>query len=163
MLRSASKVCQKFVEGLIGVRIHRSVTTAAPPSTVFAYLADFTTTEQWDPGTVQTTRTKGDGGVGTEYANISRFLGRQTNLTYVVEEYRPDAHVALRGENKTVVAHDTITVSEERPGTTRVDYRADFAFKGIARLTAPLLAPAFRKLGDDAERGLSRALDQLSA
>lgn len=145
------------------MRIHRSVTTATPPATVFDYLADFTTTTRWDPGTVQTTRTKGDGGVGTEYHNVSRFLGRTTELTYVVEAYQAGERIALRGENASVVAHDTITVSEERPGSTRVDYSAEFAFKGIARLAAPVLAPAFRRLGDEAERGLSHALNQLSA
>lgn len=143
------------------MKIERSVTTGASPRTVFDYLADFSTTNEWDPGTVKTTRSRGDGGVGTEYHNVSRFLGRKTELNYTVEEYLPGSRIALRGENSTVVAHDTITVREEAPDRTRVDYRAEFSFKGLARLAAPLLAPAFRKLGDDAERGLSEALDQL--
>ena len=45
-------------------------------------------------------------------------------------------------------------------GTT-VTYRADFEFKGIAKLIAPLLAPAFRRLGDEAEKGLRTALGRL--
>ncbi len=52
----------------------------ARPERVFAYLADFTHTEEWDPGTVRTHRVSGDGGVGTTYANTSRFLGRETDL-----------------------------------------------------------------------------------
>ena len=143
------------------MKIERSVITEASPQTVFDYLADFTTTTEWDPGTVETTRTRGDGGVGTEYHNVSRFLGRTTELTYRVEEYLPGSRIGLRGENATVVAHDTITVRADGPNQTRVNYRAEFAFKGLARLAAPLLKPAFHKLGDDAERGLSDALGQL--
>ena len=45
--------------------IERTVTVDRPPAEVFAYLADFTTTTEWDPGTVRTTRESGDGGVGT--------------------------------------------------------------------------------------------------
>ena len=37
-------------------------------------------------------------------------------------------------------------------------YRAEFELKGAARLVAPLLAPAFRRLGDEAEVGLREAL-----
>jgi carbon monoxide dehydrogenase subunit G len=143
--------------------IQRSVTTAASPATVFAYLADFTTTNEWDPATVTTTRTEGDGGIGTVYDNTSKFLGRETKLEYVVTEYVEGKRITLRGENKSVVAHDTITVSEDSPGTTRVDYRAEFNLKGLSKLAAPLLAPAFHKLGNDSEQGLSQALNQLSA
>jgi hypothetical protein len=42
-----------------------------------------------------------------------------------------------------------------------VTYTADFAFKDLARLVAPLLAPAFKKLGDEAEQGLREALGRL--
>ena len=38
---------------------------------MFAYLSDFTTTNEWDPGTVSTERVSGDGGVGTTYHNTS--------------------------------------------------------------------------------------------
>ena len=34
------------------MKIEREVTTSAPPDQVFAYLSDFTTTTEWDPGTV---------------------------------------------------------------------------------------------------------------
>lgn len=140
--------------------IHRSVTTHASPRTVFEYLADFTTTNKWDPGTVTTTRTRGDGGMGTEYHNVSRFLGRTTELTYTVEEYVPGVRITLRGENASVTAHDTITVTPQSLGA-RVDYRAEFSLKGLARFMGPLLAPAFHRLGNEAEVGLSKALNEL--
>jgi len=45
------------------MQICRTMTTPAPVSDVFAYLADFTTTTEWDPGTVSTTLVSGDGSI----------------------------------------------------------------------------------------------------
>ena len=139
------------------MEISRTLRVSRPPEEVFAYLQDFTTTEEWDPGTVRTTRLEGDGGVGTRYRNVSRFLGRETELEYVVEEADSPGRLRLRGENKTVVSEDTMTLTPTSGGT-ELTYRAEFTFKGVARLVAPLLAPAFKRLGDDAEKGLRDAL-----
>ena len=142
------------------MELRRIVTVARPLDKVFAYLADFTTTTEWDPGTVTTIRTTGDGAVGTEYLNTSTFAGRRTQLTYVVQELVPNQRISLRGENTTVIAHDTMTFRETENGT-EVSYTADFAFKGVARLLAPLLRPAFNRLGDRAQTGMATALTRL--
>ncbi|MGD9959495.1 SRPBCC family protein [Nocardioides sp.] len=142
------------------MKIQRTVETTAAPEAVFAYLSDFTTTNEWDPGTAETTRVQGDGGKGTTYHNVSQFAGRKTELTYEVLERTPDTRFSLRGENKTLVAHDTMELTPQGFGTS-VTYTADFAFKGITKYVAPLLAPAFKKLGDEAEKGLREALAKL--
>lgn len=140
------------------IDIQRTIRSPRPPEEVFAYLKDFTTTEEWDPGTVQTSRVAGDGGLGTRYHNVSRFLGRETSLTYVVEKVAEPHQLRLRGENKTVVAHDTMTLIPTADGGTELAYHAQFEFKGASRFLAPLLAPAFKRLGDEAEKGLRDAL-----
>lgn len=142
------------------MRLCRIITVTKPLDEVFAYLSDFTTTTEWDPGTVKTVRTAGDGGVGTEYANISTFAGRETQLDYVVHELIPNQRIALRGENKTVIARDTMTF-RTTGSDTEVTYTADFTFKGIARLIAPLLRPAFTRLGNEAQTGMAAALRRL--
>ena len=79
-----------------------------------------------------------------------------------------DLNRPTRGENATVVAKDTMTFvrtmdgsgADGREGTT-VTYRAEFEFKGLAKLVAPLFAPAFKKRGDEAEQGLRDALGRL--
>src|SRR5690242_5053077 len=139
------------------MRLQRSVETTASPTAAFAYLSDFTNTNDWDPGTVRTRRVSGDGGVGTTYHNTSKFMGRETELTYEVVEHQPDSRFALRGENSSVVAHDTMEIAPLGEGS-RVTYTADFEFKGIGKLVAPLLKPALKKLGDEAETGLRDAL-----
>ncbi|MEU4452720.1 SRPBCC family protein [Nocardioides sp. NPDC023903] len=143
------------------MKIDRTVETSAPTAEVFDFLADFTNTEEWDPGTVRTDRISGNGGVGTAYANTSRFLGRNTDLTYVVEVYEPGKRVRLRGENKTVVAHDTMTFVPTATGGTSVRYVAEFELKGMARMVAPLLTPAFTRLGDSASEQMRATLDRL--
>ena len=142
------------------MKLERTVTVQKPLDEVFAYLSDFTTTTEWDPGTVRTVRTAGDGGVGTEYLNTSTFAGRETQLAYVVHELIPNQRIALRGENKTVIACDTMTF-RATGSDTEVTYTADFTFKGIARLIAPLLRPAFARLGNEAQTGMAAALRRL--
>ena len=142
------------------MRLQRSIETAAAPAAVFAYLSDFTTTNEWDPGTVHTERVSGDGGVGTTYRNTSSFMGRETELTYEVVQHQPDSRFALRGENSSVVANDTMEIAPLGAGS-KVTYTADFEFKGVGKLVAPLLKPALKKLGDEAETGLREALAKL--
>ena len=145
------------------MKIDKMVTGPVPVPTAFAYLADFTNTEQWDPGTVRTARVSGDGGVGTTYANTSKFLGRETESTYVVTEYEPGVRIVLRGENKTVVAHDTMSFAPTADGGTSVRYQAEFLMKGWARIIGPLLTPAFARLGRKGATQMHEALDRLGA
>ena len=142
--------------------LRREVTAKSSPKAVFAYLSDFSTTTEWDPGTVKTVRASGDGGVGTVYRNRSRFAGRESELTYTVIERRDPEMIRLRGENDAVTAIDTITVTPTSSGS-RVVYEAIFRFKGVRKVAVPFLGRAFKKLGDEAEVGLREALGRLSA
>lgn len=140
------------------MEIIRTLRVAPAPEEVFAYLADFTNSTEWDPGTIRTTLSSGDGGVGSSYRNVSRFLGQRTELTYVLEEADPPHRLRLRGENRTVVAEDTMTLAPTGSGGTELTYRARFTFQGWARFVAPLTAPAFKRLGDEAEQKLLEVL-----
>ena len=135
---------------------------AAPRSEVFDYLADFTHTNEWDPGTIETRRESGDGGVGTTYYNHSEFAGRETELTYesVVQE-RP-TRLQFRGTNKTATATDTLTFSPVDGGSTQVHYRADFEFTFPVSLVAPLLVkPKLGTIADETVEQMSRTLENL--
>jgi hypothetical protein len=142
------------------MQISRNVSTTAPLEKAFAYLADFTTTTEWDPGTVRTTRASGDGGVGTRYRNISRILGRETALDYVVTALEPGQRIRLRSENASVVSEDEMRFGTDA-GHTTVTYQATLRLKGLRILAAPLVAVAFRRLADEAEDGLRTTLDGL--
>jgi len=142
------------------MKVQKTVIVDKPLDAVFGYLPDFTTTTDWDPGTVTTVRRHGNGGVGTTYLNTSTFLGRTTQLTYVVDELVNHQLIQLRGENKTVIAVDTLTFRPVAAGT-EVTYTAEFTFKGPSRIAAPLLKPAFERLGNEAEAGMRKALNRL--
>jgi uncharacterized protein YndB with AHSA1/START domain len=142
------------------MKLQRTVVVDKPLEKVFAYLSDFTTTTEWDPGTVTTVLDRGDGGIGTTYLNTSAFLGRTTQLTYVVRELVPGERIRLQGENQTVIATDTMSFRSVKAGT-EVTYAAEFTFKGPARFIAPLLRPALERLGNQAETGLREALSRL--
>jgi carbon monoxide dehydrogenase subunit G len=135
-----------------------SIETPRPPAETFAYLSDFSTTEEWDPGVITAERL-GDApiGEGTEFRVVADFLGRKAALTYRIIEFEPAEAVTLRGENATVVSLDRITF-EPSDGGTRVTYDADLALKGPLRIADPLLGLAFDRVGDRALDGLAEVL-----
>ena len=142
------------------MKIQRTIETTAAPAAAFAYLSDFTTTNEWDPGTVTTELVEGDGGVGTVYRNVSEFNGKESELRYEVVELVPDRRFALTGEGKSAHADDTMEFEPHGDGT-RVTYTADIRFKGALKLAEPFLGKAFKKLGDEAEAGMREALAKL--
>jgi hypothetical protein len=142
------------------MRLERIVHTDRPVDVVFGYLSDFTTTNEWDPGTVRTTRESGDGGVGTVYKNVTRFAGRETELLYTVVDLEPGRRIALEGRNKTVTAHDLMTFREV-DGGTEVTYVADFDFGLLTPVIGLVMRPFFTKLGDEARAGMTAALARL--
>ena len=125
---------------------------------VFAYLSDFSSTQEWDPGVVEAERL-GDAtaGEGTEFHLVASFLGRTTPLTYRIVEFKPPAAVTLLGENATVISRDRITFEPSTQGT-RIAYDADLALKGPLKLADPLLRLAFGRVGNRALAGLRRTL-----
>lgn len=142
------------------MRLERIVRTDKPLERVFGYLSDFTTTSEWDPGTVHTVRSSGDGGVGTEYRNTSRFAGRTTELTYTVVECEEGRRIALRGRNRTVRTLDTMVFERTADGT-EVHYRAEFDFGPLTPVVGLVMRPFFIRLGDEAEQGMREALARL--
>jgi len=139
------------------ISIRESITTAKPREEAFAYVADFTTVAEWDPGIAGSERTGGDGGVGTTYRVVATFRGREVPMTYEVMEYDRPERIVLRGEGAAVHAVDTIEFSVH-DGGTRIDYSADFRMKGLLRFAEPFIGGMFRDLGRKAITGLEQSL-----
>ncbi len=142
-------------------QIERTVRVDTPAERVWSYLSDFRSTNDWDPGTVTTVRTSGEGGPGTTYHNTSSFLGRQVEVVYTVLEVEDGRRILLQGENDSVTTYDTITVEPAAGGGAVVTYRAEFVLHGLAKVADPFTALPARKLGDDAEKNLQQTLDAL--
>jgi carbon monoxide dehydrogenase subunit G len=134
-------------------------TVSRPVDDVFAFMSDFENTEQWDPGTLETRRTGGDGGLGTMYHNRSTFLGRETELTYETIGYDRPTFFAAQGRNKTATAMDSMTFTRDGD-RTQIHYRADFTFHGFAKYVAPLVVRRkLDSLADDTVEQIRRTLD----
>lgn len=140
------------------MHVERTLTVPRSVETVFDYLGDFTRTNEWDPGTVVTTRVSGDGGVGTTYANTSEFMGRRTSLEYETLAFERPTRLQFRGHNKTATATDTMTFAADGDGT-RIHYRADFDFGRVINLVAPLFIKSkLEKVADETMEQLEKAL-----
>jgi carbon monoxide dehydrogenase subunit G len=142
------------------VVVHEQIEVAAAPEVAFAYVADFTTTAEWDPGIVSSERISGDGGVGTEYAVVALFRGKEVPFRYRVTAHEPGRRIVLEGKGRTASSTDTISFSPSGSGTgTRVDYEAEFRLHGLLALAGPFLAGTFRDLSAKALAGLKAQLD----
>lgn len=139
-------------------RYKAAVETDRPIEDVFAYVSDFSTTQEWDPGVERAERLdEGDIGVGSEFRLVAVFMGRRNTITYRVTEYEAPNLITLRGETPTVVSLDRITF-ERTDGGTRLVYDADLSLKGFMRIGDPLLGVAFKRIGDNALAGMRSRL-----
>jgi uncharacterized protein YndB with AHSA1/START domain len=121
------------------MHVERTFEVPRPVDEVFAYLGDFTHTEAWDPGTVSTTRTSGDGGLGTTYANTSQFMGRTVDLSYETITFQPPTKVQFRGRNKQSTATDSMTftpTADGVPAARAVDAHLNFETLVLTELEA---------------------------
>lgn len=144
-------------------RYKASLQTSLSQEQAFAYLSDFSTTLEWDPGVVEAHRLdSGEVGRGSEFRLGARFLGRTIPLTYRIIEYDPPWGVGFLAENGAVFSLDRIAFAPVGEGT-RIVYEAALSARGPLRLADPLLSLAFDRVGDRALAGLRERLGELSA
>jgi len=140
-----------------------TIATPRPISEVFDYLSDFSSTLEWDPGVVEAERlSDGPIGLGSEFRIVAEFLGRRNSLLYRVIEYDAPNLLTFRGASATVVSLDRLTFESFGAGT-QLTYNAELTLKGPFRLADPLLALAFRRVGDRALAGLRQVLARETA
>jgi carbon monoxide dehydrogenase subunit G len=134
-----------------------------PIDEVFADLADFSNTQEWDPGVVSAKKC-GDGTVtkGTRFEVVSKFLGQELPLDYQIVQYDPPNRVVLEAENDNLRSVDTITFEETARGT-RLTYDANLTLKGIRYVGDFALHLAFQWIGRRALAGLRTALNKRCA
>lgn len=140
-----------------------TVQSPAPAGQVFAYLADFATVAEWDPGVRSAHLVAGiPGQVGARYSVVVSNLGVAIPLEYEVLDAVPPTgaapgRVVLEAETSDFRSYDVITVTPTGTGC-EVEYDADLALKGVRRPFDPLLRVAFQVIGRRAEAGLATAV-----
>ncbi|MEV6520383.1 SRPBCC family protein [Longispora sp. NPDC051575] len=142
------------------VHVVRTFLVDRPVDVVVAFLADFSNAPRWDPGTVRCTPTStGPLRVGSTWRNVSKVLGRETELDYRLHRLDPD-RVTLVGTNKTATSTDDITV-KPAPGGAEVTYNATIELHGLAKLAAPIMKLEFERLGNLTEKKIRTTIAQL--
>ncbi len=143
------------------MNVQETIVVPASLDAAWAYVSDFTTAAEWDPGIVSSVKTSdGPVAVGTTFAVEAVFSERNVPFEYVVTALEPQTRLVLTGNGAKAVSVDTITFEVAGTGT-RIVYEAKFGMKGLFRLTEPFLRGTFRELAREALAGLESKLSQL--
>jgi carbon monoxide dehydrogenase subunit G len=142
------------------VSVSRTFAVDKPVQVVIDYLKDFSNAEQWDPGTQSCTRIdSGPVRVGSSWHNVSKVLGRETELTYRLQTLEP-GHLTLVGSNDTATSTDDILVRPLGTGS-EITYHANIELHGAAKLATPVIKVEFERLGSATEKKLIEAIAAL--
>ena len=135
------------------IRVNRT------PDEAFAYVADFTTTAEWD-STVRTARKLTDGpvGVGTRFLVNCKLPVGSVDLSYEILEFQPPARLVLGGHSRLFTVEDTITFAPKGEQTDIV-YQAAFEFSALLRSGAAIAQPGLQRMGKASVEGLRAALE----
>ena len=138
------------------ITLDETIEVQRPLHEVFAYVAEFSRIEEWDPGVARGTRlTSGAPGVGSEY-RIDMKAG--FSLHYTVIEFEPDARMLMTVDSRVFTAREEIIFTATSTGTT-VRYIARFTFPAPLALANRLYPAAMDRVGKSTMEGLQRALE----
>lgn len=141
-------------------RFREVVETPLGRDAAFAYVADFTTAAEWDPGILESRAVDaGEPRVGSRYDVVSDFRGRRVPLRYEIRELEASRRIVIHGEADKAVSDDVILLEPAGEGT-RVTYEAELRMKGAWRLAEPFLGGTFAEMGRAALAGLKAELDR---
>jgi NAD(P)-dependent dehydrogenase (short-subunit alcohol dehydrogenase family) len=126
----------------------------------FRYLADFSSTEEWDPGVFSAEkRTPGAVRVGSEFALSLNVLGRSLPASYRLLEVKPHCRLLLEGEGPGFTVTDTIDFFAIGASRTRIRYKVLMELSWAPALARGAMSPWANRLGDAAMQGLRNALE----
>jgi len=136
--------------------LDETIVVDRPLPEVFAYLADFSRIEQWDPGVARACKlTPGAPGVGTGY-RIDMKAG--FSLHYTVVEFEPQQRLLMTVDSRLFTAREEILVRETDTGTA-VRYIARFDFPRPLALANRIYPALMERVGKATMAGLQRALE----
>ena len=139
----------------------RTFSVNPQPHQVIDYLKDFSNAVEWDPGTQRCTRNDGGPiGEGASWHNVSKIMGRTTELTYTLETLS-DSNLVFVGKNKSATSTEKIYVDATDAGSV-ITYRNELEMHGLIALFNPVLKLYFEKLANDTEKQLSSVLNRLT-
>ena len=144
-------------------RLRESLDTSLPIESAFAFIADFSNSQLWDPGVAWSRSVGGEQvEVGSSFQLGVRIGNRVAPMDYRIVVLEPNRRVVLEGTGSNVAAMDDIRF-DSRNGRTHIDYTADIRLQGWLRLVEPFTGRAFASIARNARDGMQRALDEMSS
>ena len=141
------------------VTLKETIEVSRPINEAFAYVADWETIEDWDPGVVSSkAQVPGSPQVGRAYDLMYKFGPRETPMTYVIKELVEPRRLVLTGEGTMVDAVDTIEFEESANGTI-IHYTAELSFNPLMSIVTKFMGSRLDKIGEDAVAGLKKQLE----
>ena len=136
-----------------------SIDSSRTAEEAFAYLSAFDNIRDWDPSVVFARRLdEGSLSVGSTFEVVVRQGSKETPLRYEVQAIEQGGSITVEAIASSYRSLDVITVVGHGAGST-VTYDALLEPRGLLRLATPLVNRAFKRLAEDARRGLERVLN----
>lgn len=125
----------------------------------YRYLADFSTSEQWDPGVFEARKTTpGPPQPGSVFELRLNVLGRSVPARYRLVECEPPRRLVLHGEGDGFSVIDRLEFEVLSATRTRLRYSVQMRWPNAPAAMGAVLKPWCGRLGDHAMTGLRRAL-----
>ena len=126
---------------------------------IFDYIADFSTIEQWDHSVISSTKTSaGQIRQGSCFDILLKFGLSNTLMKYSISEYDAPHRVVLTGQGNGYVAIDTVTLTQTQEGVS-VNWQADIIFSGALAKLAPAMQARIVASAKKTINGLAQALE----
>lgn len=141
------------------IQLNETFTSTRKIHSIFDYIADFSTIEQWDHTVVSSQKTSG--GVIELGSNFDIFLkfGLSTTLMkYSITEYESPTRVVLTGQGNGYTAVDTVTLSQSKDFVS-VRWQAEIIFEGALAKLAPTMQSRIVSSAKKTIYGLAQALE----
>ena len=132
--------------------LQETADVARPIDEVFAYVSDFTTTQEWDATAISARKlTPGKVAEGTEFEVVCALPVGSIDINYKIEALEHNKRVVLSGSSRFFDIRDTISFSPSQRGT-KIEYRAEFFFKPMIGSIASISSSGLESMGREGER-----------
>jgi carbon monoxide dehydrogenase subunit G len=139
-------------------RVERRARIAAPPTEVFAYLADLGNLAEWQSGVISAERTTdGPMGVGSEVRVVRELLGQRITAPLKITEYDPPRRLAIGGEVSGVKAVAHLDLAAADGNATDLDFAMEIRGSLLTSFMEPMIANA---AGGDIDASLERVKER---
>jgi uncharacterized protein YndB with AHSA1/START domain len=125
---------------------YASIMIERPPEQVFAFLSDPENIPKWQAGVTESKLVSpGNLGVGVQFHETVRVMGRRMNVVCEITEYDPVRKLTFRSISNTPIQFVGGFTFEPTNGGTTLSYVGTTSLKGLLRLIEPLFGSEVKR------------------